>query len=101
MSTSLRRPPTPRYPTRRTEPERTIRPSDQTIVGAIERRTTSDTRPLLVTTNEAAHMLGVARTTIYQLVGRGTLPTVHIGRSVRFKVQDLETFVDRLVNDAP
>ena len=46
-------------------------------------------------------MLGVARTTIYQLVGRGTLPTVHLGRSVRFKVQDLETFVDRLVNDAP
>ncbi len=100
MSTSLRRPPTPRYPSRRTEPERAIRPTAQIIVGAVERRATSDTRPLLVTTEEAARMLGVARSTIYQLVGQGTLPTVHIGRSVRFRVQDLETFVDRLVNDA-
>ena len=101
MSMSVRRQPTPRYPSRRTEPEQTIRPPAQSVVGAVERRATSDTRPLLVTTEQAAHMLGVARTTIYQLVGRGTLPTVHLGRSVRFKVQDLETFVDRLVNDAP
>jgi excisionase family DNA binding protein len=56
-------------------------------------------QPLLVTTNEAAHMLGVARSTIYQLIGRGAIPTVNIGRSLRLRVDDLETFVDRLVDD--
>ena len=41
-------------------------------------------------------MLGVGRTTLYELIGRGLLHPVHIGRSLRIPVAELERFVDAL-----
>ena len=52
---------------------------------------------LLLTTTEAAALLNVGRTTLYQLMWSGQLRAVHIGRSVRFTRQELESFVERLV----
>jgi excisionase family DNA binding protein len=39
--------------------------------------------PLLLRISEAAELLGVSRSTLYQLVARGDLAVVKIGRSVR------------------
>ncbi len=39
-------------------------------------------------------MLAVGRTTIYELISTGQLTPIHIGRSVRFPVRQLEDFVD-------
>ena len=54
------------------------------------------TGPLLVSAKEATRMLGVGRTTLYELIGRGLLHPVHIGRSLRIPVAELERFVDSL-----
>jgi excisionase family DNA binding protein len=56
-------------------------------------------RTLLVTIPEAAAVLSVGRTTVYELIGNGQLTPVHIGRSVRLTVGQLEEFVDRLSDE--
>lgn len=48
---------------------------------------------LLVTVNEAARMLSVGRTAVYQLMWSGDLTAIHIGRSVRLRVDQVEDFV--------
>jgi excisionase family DNA binding protein len=50
---------------------------------------------LLVTIPEAARILAVGRSTVYELIGGGQLATVHIGRSVRVPVDELRRFVAR------
>jgi excisionase family DNA binding protein len=55
------------------------------------------TRPLLVSVVEAAAMLSLSRSSIYQLIWSDQLTPIRIGRSVRFSVEHLEAFVaDRL-----
>ena len=49
--------------------------------------------PLLVTVNQAAALLSVSRTTIYELMWRKELDPVRIGRSVRLSLSQLEEFV--------
>ena len=54
-------------------------------------------RPLLVTVPQAMTMLCVSRTTMYELMWRGALTPIRIGRSVRFSIEHLEQFVrDRI-----
>lgn len=55
--------------------------------------------PLLLTTQQAAAVLGVGRTTIYALIKTGDLTPVHIGRCCRLSRAELERYVRRL--DAP
>lgn len=50
---------------------------------------------LLVTVQEAAAVLAIGRTTLYQLIADGQMSTVRIGRAVRIPVAELEAFVDR------
>jgi excisionase family DNA binding protein len=52
--------------------------------------------PRLVTIAVAARLLGVGRTTIYELIARGDIDTVHIGRSARVPVCSLDAFVSKL-----
>ena len=52
---------------------------------------------LLVNVREAAALLGVGRTTAYELIARGDLEVVHIGRSARVPVASIEDYVERLV----
>jgi excisionase family DNA binding protein len=56
---------------------------------------TSDTT-LLVTPEEAARRLSVGRTTLYELLARGELRSVSVGRCRRIPVAELTAFVDRL-----
>ena len=65
-----------------------------------EDQTTPAVDPLLVTVEEAARLLGVGRTLIYQQVRRGALPSVRVGRCRRIALIDLECYVEHLRNDA-
>ena len=49
--------------------------------------------PLLLTIPEAAVVLAVGRTTLYELIGDGQLAVVHIGRSCRVPVDAIRDFV--------
>lgn len=50
-------------------------------------------RPLLVDVAQAAVILSISRSSIYQLIWSEQLIPVRIGRSVRFSVEQLEQFV--------
>lgn len=49
---------------------------------------------LLARPEEAAELLGVGRSTIYELMRAGELPVVHIGRAARIPIQDLHHWVE-------
>jgi excisionase family DNA binding protein len=53
--------------------------------------------PLLVSAHQAARLLGIGRTTLYELIKLGLITPVHIGRCVRFSVTELEHYVEHLV----
>jgi excisionase family DNA binding protein len=50
---------------------------------------------LLMTIGDAALALGLGRSTVYELIGRGELEVVHIGRSARVPREALRRFVAR------
>jgi len=51
---------------------------------------------LLVTIPEAATLLSLGRSTLYELVQRQEIPVVHVGRSVRVRLEDLRKFAGQL-----
>ena len=51
---------------------------------------------LLLTPEEAAQVLGIGRTKVYELMLSNALESVKIGASRRIPVQSLSTFVDAL-----
>ena len=55
-----------------------------------------DSQQLLVTMEEGAQMLGCGRTAIYELVRRGEIESIKLGRSRRIPMNALEAFVQRL-----
>jgi len=57
-------------------------------------------RPLLVSAHQAARLLGIGRTTLYELIKDQAVTPVHIGRCVRFSVAELEDFVLRRMHAA-
>lgn len=57
--------------------------------------------PLLVTVSEAARLLALGRTSIYQLMWADELRPVRIGKSVRFTIAELERFVAERELDPP
>ena len=46
--------------------------------------------PLLLTVTRAAGLLGVSRSTLYQLVAAGRVPLVRLGRAVRVARREVE-----------
>ena len=62
--------------------------------------TKREDRVLLLTIVDAARVLSIGRTTMYELVGAGEIDVVHIGRSARVPVGALEEFVDRRQREA-
>ena len=50
--------------------------------------------PLLLTVPEAARVLAIGRTTLYELISTGAIETVHIGRAIRIPVESARTFVE-------
>ena len=55
---------------------------------------------LLVSPEEAAELLGVGRSTVYDLMRTLALPSVKIGRCRRIPVSALRAFVDALALSA-
>jgi excisionase family DNA binding protein len=51
--------------------------------------------PLLLGVCDAAQVLGIGRSTLYELIAAGEIEVVHIGRSARVPVVALQAFVDR------
>lgn len=45
--------------------------------------------------NEAARSIGVSRSTIYNLIAKGQLETIKIGRRRLVKTDSIRTFVDQ------
>jgi excisionase family DNA binding protein len=56
---------------------------------------------LLITKSQAAERLGVSVRTLERLVATGRLPQVHVERLARFRVKDLEVYVEGLRETAP
>ncbi len=48
---------------------------------------------LLLRVDEAAQMLGLGRTKVYELVSRGDLPSITVGTSRRIPAEDLRRWV--------
>jgi excisionase family DNA binding protein len=48
---------------------------------------------LLVTIEEAAHILSISRSKVYGLLNTGQLLSIHIGRARRIRLRDIESFV--------
>ena len=49
--------------------------------------------PGLVRIDEAAKYLSIGRSTLYELIAEGSVPTVHIGRAVRIPMAVLKGLV--------
>jgi excisionase family DNA binding protein len=58
--------------------------------------TATNSERLLYRIPEAAALLGMSRTVIYELLAAGELTAVHIGASVRVTAASLREFVTRL-----
>ena len=66
-------------------------------MGDATTRTRPVVRPLLVSVKDAAGLLGIGRTTLYELILRGDVRPIRIGRCVRIPQRELEAYVDRLI----
>ena len=55
-----------------------------------------DNAPLLLRMVDAARLIGVGRSTIYELAARGEIPVVRIGRAVRVPAHALQEWAARL-----
>jgi excisionase family DNA binding protein len=54
------------------------------------------TANLLMTIRDAAETLALSRSTVYELIGRGQLEVVHIGRSTRVTAAAVHSFIEQL-----
>ncbi|MBV1851906.1 helix-turn-helix domain-containing protein [Catellatospora tritici] len=59
---------------------------------------TSTQSKLLLTADEAAAVLGIGRTLLYDLVRTGKVRSVQIGRLRRFRPADLRVYADQLAD---
>jgi excisionase family DNA binding protein len=49
---------------------------------------------LLLRIPEVAETLGIGRTKIYEMIAKGELPTIRVGRAVRISVSTLQKWVE-------
>ena len=73
-----------------------MRPSAAPVFGA---RTSplKEKEPLLLTIVQAASALSGGRSTVYEMIARGELAVVHLGRAVRVPVRAVEELVEGLL----
>ena len=72
-----------------------LRPDEQSSADE-DHEGSADVAPRLVTILRAAELLGVGRTTGYELVAAGELEVVHIGRSARIPIDSIDAYIVRL-----
>ncbi len=63
-------------------------------------RSTNDRTESLLTPAEAAAVLKIGRSKLYELIARGSIESVKLGRCRRFRRTDLDRFI-RTLADAP
>ena len=51
--------------------------------------------PICVRVNDAARMIGIGRTKLYELIANGEVETVKIGKATRVTMASLHGLVDR------
>ncbi|MEZ5695299.1 MAG: helix-turn-helix domain-containing protein [Sphingomonadaceae bacterium] len=51
--------------------------------------------PLCVKVNDAARMIGVGRTKLYELISSGEIETIKIGKATRITTESLHRLVER------
>jgi excisionase family DNA binding protein len=76
-------------------------PGGEEVAGSPEPLPNGTCSELLITVAEAARRLSIARSHLYQHLQRGSLRSIHLGRSRRIWVRDLDSFVARLIAEAP
>jgi excisionase family DNA binding protein len=54
----------------------------------------------LLRIQEAAEVLGIGRSTAYELITTGALRGLKVGRSLRVATEDIEAYIDRLRAEA-
>jgi excisionase family DNA binding protein len=74
--------------------------TDMTTTSATPTDHDRETRPLLISIAQAAAILAVSRSSIYQLIWNEQLTPIRIGRSVRFTIEQIEDFVARRVAES-
>lgn len=52
------------------------------------------TTPMLITADHVVALTGLSRTLIYREADTGDLPSVRIGRAVRFRPKDVEAWIE-------
>jgi len=55
----------------------------------------SSVEPICVKVNEAAHMIGVGRTKLYELIASGEIEAIKLGKSTRITTASLHGLVMR------
>ena len=58
-----------------------------------EHRTNRDDRRLVLTVSECAELLGISRALAYELVARGELPAIRLGRRISISRQTIAAIV--------
>lgn len=66
----------------------------------MEETTITEQRRLLLRPEEAARVLGLGRTKVYELMSSGALRSVKVGNSRRISTAALGEFVDQLDQEA-
>jgi excisionase family DNA binding protein len=61
---------------------------------------TPPVRRLTLTVGEASQVLGVSRSYAYELVRRGELPCMRLGRRIVIPVRALDALLDRVTTEA-
>ena len=54
----------------------------------------TSTTPRLLTVRETAQFLSISPRTLWSLTASGKIPVVRIGRSTRYDIEDLRTFIE-------
>ena len=56
-------------------------------------------QPLLLTTDQAKRVLQIGRSHLYNLLGRGKIKSIKIGRNRRIPVVELERYIEQEMED--
>lgn len=62
--------------------------------------TTTEQAPLTITVERAAQLLGISRGLAYDLVRRGEIPAIHLGRRVVVPVSAIDEILRRATRTA-
>lgn len=59
----------------------------------------TEASPLLLRPSDAADVLGISRSKLYELIAERTIPTVQVGKRARVPLKALEAWVDQQVHE--